>query len=99
LSAPGIESGLKRVDASLLTGYGRISSSWSVDGDTLNWRLTVPPNTGASVVIPAAALETVLEGGQPAAGQPGIKQAVFERGLFRAEVGSGEYRFTSRLTK
>ncbi|HQQ92513.1 MAG TPA: alpha-L-rhamnosidase C-terminal domain-containing protein, partial [Kiritimatiellia bacterium] len=97
VAAPGVESGLKRVDASLVTGYGKISSAWRVDGDALTWRLVVPPNTTASVVLPATGFDAVLEGGKPAAGQPGITRAGFEKGLFRAEVASGEYRFASRL--
>ena len=97
VAAPGVESGLKRVDASLATGHGKISSAWRVDGDALTWRLVVPPNTTASVVLPATGLDAVLEGGKPAAGQPGITRAGFEKGLFRAEVASGEYRFASRL--
>lgn len=97
VAAPGVESGLKRVEASLVTGYGRISSEWRVDGDTLTWRLVVPPNTRASVVIPAAGLDAVREGGQPAARQQGVARATFGQGLFRADVASGTYRFTSSL--
>jgi len=97
IAAPGIESGLKRVEASLMTGYGRITSAWRVEGNTLTWNLTVPPNTTATVVIPATALDAVREGGQPVATQPGITQPVVDKGLFRAEVASGSYCFASRL--
>jgi len=99
VAAPGVESGLKRVEASLATGYGKIASAWRVEDGTLTWDLTVPPNTHASVALPAAGLEAVLESGKPATGQPGVTQAGFETGLFRAEVASGEYRFTSRLVR
>ncbi len=96
-AAPGVESGLKRVEASLTTGYGRIASSWRVEGHTLSWDLTVPPNTTATVVLPAQGLDAVRESGQPVERQAGIVPGTFEKGLFRAEVASGTYRFTSRL--
>lgn len=96
-AAPGTESGLKRVEASLTTGYGKIASAWRVDNGTLHWSLTVPPNTSATVTIPAAGLDAVSESGKPVALQPGITLNAFEKGLFRARVVSGDYRFASRL--
>lgn len=99
IAAPGIESGLKRVDASLTTGYGKIVSAWRVEGDTLTWNLTVPPNTTATVAIPAIALGDVRESGRPVGSQPGITQPAVDKGLFRCEVASGVYRFTSRLPR
>ncbi len=97
IAAPGVESELKRVDASLTTGYGRIIRAWRVEGDTLTWELTVPPNTTASVVIPATELGAVREGGLPVQAQPGISLPTIEKGLFRCDVSSGAYRFTSRI--
>jgi alpha-L-rhamnosidase len=97
LAEPGVESGLKRVDASLTTGYGKIASAWRREGDTLTWDLVVPPNTTATVVIPAAGPDAVRESGLPVAAQPGITNPVVEQGLFRGDVASGRYHFTSRL--
>lgn len=96
IAAPGVESGLKRVDASLTTGYGEIASHWRIEGGALTWELTVPPNTSATVVLPAASLDAVRESGQPVASQAGITGPAVEKGLFRCEVGSGTYRFTCR---
>lgn len=97
LAAPGVESGLKEVSASLATGYGKIASEWRLEGDMLNWSLTVPPNTTASVVIPAVGLAAVRESGQPVESQPGISQPGVEKGLFRCEVASGVYDFTTQI--
>ena len=97
IAAPGIESGLTRVEASLATGYGKIASAWRVEGDTLTWELTAPPSTTATVVMPAAQLGAVRESGLPVESQPGISRPVVEKGLFRAEVASGTYHFTSEL--
>ncbi|MDI9444135.1 MAG: family 78 glycoside hydrolase catalytic domain [Planctomycetota bacterium] len=97
IAAPGIESGLKRVDATLATGYGKIGSAWRVEGDALTWELTVPPNTTATVVLPAAELGAVRESGRPVEAQPGLRRPVVENGLFLGEVASGTYQFTSEL--
>lgn len=93
-AAPGVESGLKRVDASLRTGYGKITSAWRVEHNTLAWDLTVPANTTATVCLPATELAAVREGGLPVASQPGIGQATVENGRFRCDVASGTYHFT-----
>jgi len=97
MAAPGIESGLKQVEASLMTGYGRITSTWRVEGKKLTWELTVPPNTTASVLFPATGLDGVKESDLPVVTQPGITQSGVTGGYFRAEVASGNYVFTSRL--
>jgi alpha-L-rhamnosidase len=97
IAAPGVESGLKQVDASLATCYGKIASAWRVDGNTLTWDLTVPANTTATVILPATGLGTVRESGRPVESQPGITQPAVEKGLFRCEVASGRYRFTSQM--
>jgi alpha-L-rhamnosidase len=99
IAAPGIESGLKYAEASLATGYGKIASAWQVEGKTVVWNLTVPANTTATVILPATELGAVLEGGQPAASQPGVSKPAFENGLFRCEVASGVYRFVTQLPK
>ncbi len=81
----------------MTTGYGKITSTWRVEGDTLTWELAVPPNTTATVIMPTTALGAVRESGEPVATQAGITDAVVENGLFRGRVTSGTYRFTSRL--
>lgn len=97
VASPGVESGLKRVDASLTTGYGKIASVWRIEGDTLTWDLTVPANTTATVILPATELSKIRESGRPVQSQPGILRPAVEKGLFRCEAASGKYRFTSQL--
>ena len=97
IAAPGIESGLKRVDASLTTGYGKIVSSWRVENNTLAWDLAVPPNTTATVILPAVGLDRVRESGRPVASQPGVDDPVVASGIFRCNVASGIYHFTCEL--
>jgi alpha-L-rhamnosidase len=99
IAAPGIESGLGRVDATLMTGYGKIASAWRVEGTTVTWDLTVPPSTTATVILPATSLNAVRESGAPIASQAGITDAVVDQAIFRAQVAAGTYRFTSELPR
>jgi alpha-L-rhamnosidase len=97
IAAPGVESGLKQVDASLMTGYGKIVSAWHVDGNTLTWDLTVPANTTATVTIPATDLAKVRESDSSVESQPGVTHPTVANGLFHCDVASGVYHFTSQL--
>jgi len=97
IAAPGVESGLHRVDVSLTTGYGKIASAWRVENNTLTWQLTVPPNTTATVILPCAGLDTVRESGQAAASRPGVAHPAVDKSLFRCDVASGVYHFASEL--
>lgn len=91
--APGVESGLGQVAATHLSPYGRIACAWQRIGDTLTVEVEVPPNSTATVVLPAPGLDTVMEGDAPATTRPGISKASFENGQFRCDVVSGTYRF------
>jgi len=93
-ASPGVESGLGHVEATHLSEYGQIVSAWKKEGGVLTYDLTVPPNSTATVILPATALGAVMESGNPAAAQPGISNAACENGLFRCDVVSGMYKFT-----
>jgi len=42
--------------------YGRIESSWRIDGDTFELAVSVPPGTTADIVLPDGTAETVTFG-------------------------------------
>ena len=75
--------------------YGRIQCSWKHDGDKLTLEITIPPNTTATVSVPARNAGRVTEGGKPASEAPGIKFIRYENGTAIYETGSGAYRFES----
>lgn len=76
------------------SAYGRIESGWLYVNDGLVVSATVPANTTATMYLPAADPDTVMENGIPAAEAPGV--------IFRGTEGSrtvyllepGSYRFT-----
>ncbi len=96
-AAPGVESGLNSVAATHRSPYGQIESAWQREGGKLLYKLTIPPNSAASIVLPAASLESVLEGGEAASGQVGLSNVAFDQGLFRCDAVSGTYRFAVQL--
>ncbi|OXM60977.1 family 78 glycoside hydrolase catalytic domain [Amycolatopsis vastitatis] len=50
--------GLTWADAAHESPYGRIESAWSLEGGELHLRVTVPPGTTATVILPSGRHET-----------------------------------------
>ncbi|RYC55508.1 glycoside hydrolase family 78, partial [Xylaria longipes] len=46
--------GLTNAQATFLSPYGNVSTSWTVDGGNFNLQLVVPPNSKANVTLPGA---------------------------------------------
>jgi len=74
-------------------------SNWRIEGDTLHLDVSAPPNTTATVYVPAASSEAVTEGGRPAAKSPGVKAVGYEIGRALFEIAPGQYSFATRLVK
>lgn len=87
---PHIGGGLTNVSASLDTYYGKISNTWKVENDKLSMDVEVPPNTRATVYVPADNKDSVYENGAVVSNIKG-----FEDGYVVLELGSGSYHFTS----
>jgi alpha-L-rhamnosidase len=62
LLKPQPGGGLTQVSASLKTGYGRLASSWTIDGGVFAWSAEVPANTTASAVLPSGAIHDLGPG-------------------------------------
>src|SRR5690606_6800976 len=77
---------------------GPIETEWSIGEDrAFSLRVSIPANTRAEVRLPAEDAATVLESGQPVAEAPGVLFVRMDEGRAVYAIGSGEYRFTSRL--
>jgi alpha-L-rhamnosidase len=88
--------GLRHAQCSIQTPYGPLASEWKLANGELTLAVTVPANTSAEVVIPAASTEAVREGKVAAVSAPGVKGAVFKDGKVTLLVGSGRYEFATR---
>lgn len=88
---------LKFVKATHRSPYGQISSEWKRAGNRFDWQIAVPPNTTATVCVPAAGLEMVTEGRGTALKARGVKSFRYENGAAVFEVESGTYHFVSSI--
>jgi alpha-L-rhamnosidase len=82
---------LRSARAELETPYGRAASGWEKKGRSLVIRAVVPPNTTATLVVPAqgARKPTVLSAGRTC-------EIVERDGKFVYDIGPGRYQFTMR---
>jgi alpha-L-rhamnosidase len=75
--------------------YGDIVSDWKVEGNAFHWAVTIPPNTTATVFVPAKAAKAVREGDKAAGEAEGVKFLRMEGNAAVYEIGSGKYSFVS----
>lgn len=91
---PNIESGLTYANTSHESMYGMIRSGWSLgENGQVEVTVTIPPNTTATVELPAASLEKINESGISLAGAVGVERYEQKEGFVRLNVGSGHYQF------
>jgi len=81
------------VKASYDSLHGRISSHWERADGGFRLRVTIPPNTTATVFVPVRPGGTVREGGRPAEWSEGVQYLRTEAGRAVYAVESGEYDF------
>ena len=94
---PSIMGDLMWVRCSYDSNYGRITSNWKREGPQLTMEVVVPPNTTATVFVPAKDASAVTEGGKPANKAEGVKFLRKENDAAVYEVGSGYYHFETTL--
>ena len=84
------QSGLTHASATLESPYGKIASAWKLEGATLSLDVTIPPNTTATIRVPASDPHSVRESNHR-------RPTRAENGLAIYDVGAGTYRFTATL--
>jgi alpha-L-rhamnosidase len=86
-------SGLTHARATLRSMHGVIESAWRLDNDgRFELSVLIPPNTTATVHVPAADAGSVRESGGAISN---VRSA--GAGVVVVEVGAGAYRFESRV--
>jgi alpha-L-rhamnosidase len=87
--------GLTWASAELESMYGRIHSEWrQMEQDTMDVRVVIPPNTTATVTLPGARENRLMENGSKfnkAVGISAVKET--DTGV-ELTLGSGEYQFS-----
>lgn len=74
---------------------GRIVVAWERDSAKLTLQVSIPPNTTATVYIPAKSEQSVTESGRPLTRASGIRFMRVEKNYVEVEIGSGKYKFAS----
>lgn len=77
------------------TPYGRIESSWKMEGKKLIYNATVPANTTATLFLPTTSLDAIQERGKSLDKVSGLKFLRMENGKAVIELSSGKYEFVS----
>jgi len=97
LIKPSIGVGLDWVKAHHDSPYGRIVSNWKRESGKLSMDVAIPPNTTATVFVPAKDAASITESGKPAGEAEGVKFLRMENNAAVYAVGSGNYEFQSQL--
>jgi alpha-L-rhamnosidase len=87
---------LTEADASLETGYGKLTSRWQRNADSLSLDVEIPANTSSTVYIPAPEGGLITEGGRPLKMVKEIEIEGVGRGYLTVKLGSGSYHFRVR---
>ncbi|MFC0878781.1 family 78 glycoside hydrolase catalytic domain [Saccharicrinis sp. FJH2] len=94
---PELQDGLDHVNASYESPYGKIKSNWTRSKQKFTWNITVPANSGARIYVPAKSLNSIKEGKDKITENKDVKVVEFKDNRVLLEIGSGEYRFESKL--
>ncbi len=79
--------------------HGRIASNWELDGEILRWTIAVPPNTTATVYMPAKRVEDVTENGKNITKVSGVTFLRMENSRAVLTLPSGHYSFVSKYSQ
>jgi alpha-L-rhamnosidase len=90
---PTFPKGLKYVKTSHKSPYGLITSEWNKTGNNTSWKVIIPPNTTATVYVPASSFDMIKESGASLKSRPDIQLSSKESGTIALKIQSGEYRF------
>jgi len=80
--------------ATHLSMYGKIVSGWTLEGEKLTMEVAIPDNTSASIYIPGAKADILVNGQEIAESGMDLKEA---DGEWIAETGSGNYTIVTTL--
>jgi alpha-L-rhamnosidase len=92
--APQPGGGLTEAASYLHTGYGKLSSHWRSENDSLLLDVEIPANTTSTVYIPAPDGGMITESGNPLGSLKDIEVTGVGKGFLILKLGSGTYHFS-----
>ncbi|MXV15217.1 family 78 glycoside hydrolase catalytic domain [Pedobacter sp. HMF7056] len=90
---PEVVGDISSAHGSYHSPYGMISSDWKRDDVTFELNVTIPPNTLATIYLPAGENDNIQENGKSLAGTRGLEVLKNENGRTAIKTGSGIYHF------
>ena len=87
---------LSSVKATHQAPTGLVKSEWNLKEGIFTWKISIPANTRANILIPAATVEDITESGNPVMKTEGLKYVRAEEGRINLEIGSGDYTFSCK---
>ena len=91
--------GLTNVKASHQSMYGQIASNWELKENLFQLNIEIPPNTSATVKLPAARLKGIAENGKALSKAKGIVDSIQKDEDVIVKIGSGIYNFKYIMNK
>jgi alpha-L-rhamnosidase len=88
LLQPAFSTKINHVKVSFESPYGLIESAWELAGDQFEYEVTIPPNSTATLTLPAAQND-IRASGDPATTIPGAQP-----GLAQYDLAPGTYHFS-----
>lgn len=79
--------------ASFESAYGKIESGWEMKNGKIIISITLPPNTSASIILPASRQENIMENGKPLSQNQYLKDIRTSDNKVIMMAGSGVYSF------
>ncbi len=93
---PYIFDELSHAEGTYQSVKGQIRSSWKKEKGVLEYDVSVPANSMATIYIPAKDLKSITEAGHAVNGQKGFRFLRMEGQAAVYEIGSGDYQFKSK---
>jgi hypothetical protein len=90
---------IKWAETSYQTIHGEVFCSWKISDRDIVLKVKIPANCKATVVIPQPDAEKIREGVKPLSLSDGVKRIGSSGSQTSIDVGSGDYLFSSVLTK
>jgi alpha-L-rhamnosidase len=94
---PTIRHGLTWAKTTYNSIEGLIATEWKQTAQRLTLKVVIPPNTTATVFVPAKDIGSITESGKPVDHAQDVKFLGQTSNAFEFEIGSGTYRFASSV--
>jgi alpha-L-rhamnosidase len=98
LIEPTIRDGLTWTKTTYNSIHGQIATSWKRTGNRFALDVVIPPNTTATICIPAKDAASVTESGKMVTKAKGVEYLRTESDKVWLAAGSGTYKFASEMT-